>query len=174
VLAGAVLTPQPPALWGVTVIPYTEIMLPEGFMKRVQVDAEKGCWLWMGGKDMNGYGRYYLSEIGTKVYAHRYAYEAKHGPVPVGLVLDHFVCSTPQCCNPDHVRPVTIRENSLRSTRSVAAIHSQKIHCVNGHEFTPENTGRRPDNGTRYCKVCHQERKRARRAELRSQGIRPT
>lgn len=28
-----------------------------------------------------------------------------------------------------------------------------QTHCTNGHEFTTENTGRRP-NGNRFCKEC--------------------
>lgn len=31
---------------------------------------------------------------------------------------------------------------------------STRTHCVRGHEFTPENTGRK-SNGTRFCRECH-------------------
>lgn len=36
-----------------------------------------------------------------------------------------------------------------------------KTHCINGHEFTPENTYRRPDTGHRMCRACGRERKRS-------------
>lgn len=31
---------------------------------------------------------------------------------------------------------------------------SIQTHCINGHEFTAENTGRRT-NGNRFCRECH-------------------
>jgi hypothetical protein len=31
-----------------------------------------------------------------------------------------------------------------------------RTHCVNGHEFTPENTGR--DRNRRYCRICKRAR----------------
>lgn len=34
-----------------------------------------------------------------------------------------------------------------------AARHNVKSHCIRGHEFTIDNTGRN-SNGTRYCKEC--------------------
>lgn len=39
---------------------------------------------------------------------------------------------------------------------------SQQTHCVHGHEFTPENTGRKP-NGTRFCRECRRAYDRGRR-----------
>jgi len=48
-------------------------------------------------------------------------------------------------------------------------------HCVNGHEFTPENTGLKP-NGFRYCRACQRVRAAASlysRLSARSQSIQP-
>lgn len=39
---------------------------------------------------------------------------------------------------------------------------ARQTHCVHGHEFTPENTGRKP-NGTRYCRECRRANDRGRR-----------
>jgi hypothetical protein len=44
--------------------------------------------------------------------------------------------------------------------------HSSKTHCVNGHEFTPENTRvAKTGRGTkcRQCKACHAKRSRAKK-----------
>lgn len=35
--------------------------------------------------------------------------------------------------------------------------NSNKTHCVNGHEFTPENTYERPDGTGRHCRACMNE-----------------
>ncbi len=45
--------------------------------------------------------------------AHRVAYQLMIGQIGQGLVLDHL-CKNRRCCNPEHLEPVTIRENTLR------------------------------------------------------------
>ena len=42
------------------------------------------------------------------------------------------------------------------------SLQAKRTHCKWGHEFTPENTGRKP-NGTRYCKECRRAYDRKRR-----------
>jgi hypothetical protein len=44
-------------------------------------------------------------------------------------------------------------------------------HCVHGHEFTPENTGRRRD-GFRTCLACRRERDRKQKRKERAVGKR--
>ena len=39
---------------------------------------------------------------------------------------------------------------------------ANQTHCIHGHEFTPENTGRKP-NGTRFCRECFRNYDRGRR-----------
>lgn len=39
---------------------------------------------------------------------------------------------------------------------------ARQTHCIRGHEFTPENTGRKP-NGTRFCRECRRAHDRGRR-----------
>jgi hypothetical protein len=88
------------------------------------------------------------------------------GPVPDGLVLDHFACDNPPCVNPSHLRPVTHWENSSRGN-SPAAVNARKTHCKNGHEFTPENTGTLHGYG-RWCRECDRESSRKRRARRKA------
>lgn len=104
------------------------------------------CWLWMG-HIHDGYGR-----IGGKA-AHRVVYTIVKDDIPKGLQLDHL-CRNRRCVNPDHLEPVTQRENILRG-EGIAAINKRKTHCKNGHEFTPENTYIRGSrNGNRECMIC--------------------
>jgi len=141
------------------------------FMAKVRPN-KKGCWIWTGGLGRNSNGKFWLE--GEKRLAHRVAYEHWVGEIPEGLVLDHFVCNNPRCVNPEHVRPVTQRENLLRG-KTVAAKHLSKTHCINGHEFTPENTrytkkaytssaGGVATSGARKCRKCDAERARKYRA----------
>lgn len=78
-----------------------------------KVDKTDACWLWTGGHNGLGYGRFQLGRRGRLVYAHRYSYELAKGAIPDDLVIDHL-CRTSACVNPDHLEPVTIRENHMR------------------------------------------------------------
>jgi hypothetical protein len=67
------------------------------------------CWLWQLTTSDQGYGLE-RTRSGRMVKAHRVYYEAQHGPVPLGLQLDHL-CRVRHCVNPDHLEPVTGAEN---------------------------------------------------------------
>lgn len=70
-----------------------------------------GCWLWLGGTTVEGYGRFHLP--GREVRAHRYAYELLVATIPAGKTLDHL-CGWPACVRPSHLEPVTNAENLQR------------------------------------------------------------
>lgn len=127
--------------------------------------CENGCWEWVGAITVNGYGK--LWDGGRKVGAHRWMYEQKYGPVPEGLDLDHFYCDNRGCCNPDHVRPVTNRENVLRGKGHTAA-NAAKMHCPKGHHLSGDNLV--PSilrRGWRECRTCHNERARRYKTTVR-------
>lgn len=44
---------------------------------------------------------------------HRVMYSLFIGPIPEKLILDH-ICETRSCCNPFHLEPKTIRDNTHR------------------------------------------------------------
>jgi hypothetical protein len=136
----------------------------ERFMSHAEVDPDTDCWMWTGALRDGRYGAFSPEgRRGSLAMAHRWIYEQMVGPIPEGQQLDHFVCARTSCVNPDHVRPTSARENTVRST-GPAAINLAKTHCKNGHEFTPENT-RILSDGERRCRTCVRERMRAYRAE---------
>lgn len=119
------------------------------FHAKVAVD-ENGCWRWQGTIfQKTGYGSFWFE--GKSTLVHRWAYRRFVGEIPFGLQIDHL-CRVRDCCNPDHLEAVTPRENNRRST-SPTAKNAAKTHCVNGHEFTPENTYV-TKKGQRYCITC--------------------
>ena len=119
----------------------------EGYLNR---DGASGCWTWTGLTQPNGYGVFYVAK--RPLRAHRVSYELHVGPIPPGLQIDHL-CRVRNCVNPDHLEPVTARENSRRAMRT---------RCVNGHEFTAENTYMHA--GKRHCRTCRRIRQRGKEA----------
>lgn len=93
------------------------------------------CWIWPYSKNGNGYG---VIGKGKKIIdAHRFMFETILRPVPANCELDHL-CKNKLCVNPDHLEPVSHRENCLRGKqtkltpadvkiiRSMAGKHSQR------------------------------------------------
>ena len=74
-------------------------------------DPLSGCHIWHGPLK-SGYGRLVCqNRTGYAQYAHRIAWEMKHGPIPDGLILRHR-CNVRRCVNPDHLVPGTRSENN--------------------------------------------------------------
>lgn len=138
--------------------------LPPNITARISAEGTDGCWLWTGGKNPNGYGRVFDKGAGALRQAHRLVYERLVGPIPEGLQLDHL-CRVRNCVNPEHLEPVTARENTIRGDTGPGR-NARKTHCMRGHEFTPENTRIRP-NGSRMCRTCRALRRRHERAAAR-------
>ncbi len=131
-----------------------------------RVNKTETCWLWTAGLDAHGYGLFSdirMTNLRGRAAraAHRWSYEHFVGPVPEGLDLDHL-CRVRNCVRPDHLEPVTRRENLLRSPLTRTTINAAKTHCPQGHEYTPENTYLRPDDGSRQCCKCRKMRNDAR------------
>lgn len=134
--------------------------IPPHLRVLARVRDEGGCWVFTGCLNRHGYG-HVMRHDGGAVLAHRIMYEALVGPIPTGLTLDHL-CRNRACVNPEHLEPVTHRENILRG-EGLAAKQARRTHCIHGHEFTPENTRVTPRQ--RVCRACERAagaRKRAR------------
>jgi hypothetical protein len=127
------------------------------FFERIAFGDE--CWEWQGARDPDGYGS--ISCGKTTMRAHRLSYELHVGPIPNGLTLDH-TCNNPSCVRPDHLEPVTSRENVIRANKRRGPSHA----CRRGHEFDAENTYVDP-SGVRVCRACRRLRKKRRHEQLK-------
>ena len=125
-----------------------------------RIDASGDCWLWTGCTS-DGYGRFSVN--GVSRLAHRVVWELLTGS-EAPETLDHL-CRVRNCVNPDHLEPVSQRENLLRGYGATSR-NARKRKCANGHPFTPENTYQRPSRPLeRECRECLKRRARERARE---------
>ena len=120
-------------------------------LDKTTFNTETGCWEWTAARMRNGYGAFRIPGVAS--HAHRAAYLLIVGSIPDGLHLDHL-CRNRLCVNPDHLEPVTQRENNRRAAAVVT-------HCPRGHEYTTANTYFR-SRGSRDCRTCNRDRVRFR------------
>ncbi len=120
---------------------------------KIGAEDENGCWPWLlapqGKAEGPKYGRFWSQN--RQVVAHRVVYELLIGPVPDGLTLDHL-CRNTMCVNPNHLEPVTSKENSLRGTNPFAE-NARKTHCQAGHPLSGDNL-KINSQGNRMCRAC--------------------
>ncbi len=131
------------------------------FDSHVGVNLDSDCWLWAGATLPHGYGQF---RDGDKVWkAHRWSYTYAKGPIPNGLQLDHL-CRVRNCVNPDHLEPVTAKENSMRG--DTGKNNADKTHCPHGHLYSGDNLYIRPDKA-RACNICKRKATATWRNKLR-------
>jgi hypothetical protein len=132
---------------------YPRRSFEERFWAKVDRRGPGECWPWLASKDSYGYGM--DRRDGRTTHAHRISYELLVGPIPPGLVLDHFrlnpgprqaPCSR-ACVNPSHAEPATNAENVLRGG-GITATHARKTRCPGGHVYDKKR------RGGRACRRC--------------------
>lgn len=79
-----------------------------------RVNKTESCWLWTGGVDKDGYGKFQItiSNVAPKqlhVRAHRYSFLLEHGRWPDEVSLHS--CHNPRCVNPAHINDGTQSQN---------------------------------------------------------------
>lgn len=144
--------------------------LPQYIQDKITFSPEPGCWAWRGRIEKVGYGR--VKYCGRPRSTHKLIYELLVGPVPDGLQLDHL-CRNRNCCNPQHLEPVTARENTIRGV-GPSAINYKKTHCSQGHSLEGENlVVKTKKSGTpeRVCRICRNETARRGRRNFSPEQI---
>lgn len=104
-----------------------------------KVDQSGDCWLWTGARsgirgNRGGYGQ--IGVGGRVIYTHRFAYELLKGPIPASMTLDHRPTCPKHCCNPDHLRPATNKQNLENRAGAQSNNHSSGIRGVSWDKTT--------------------------------------
>lgn len=70
------------------------------------------CWIWTGGTDGNGYGKFRPDPKKESKWkkAHRYAWELRFGAIPAGKLIRHQ-CDNPPCVRWSHLLKGTHADN---------------------------------------------------------------
>ena len=134
------------------------------FNERWIGEPNSGCWIWTAGCVGNGYASMVDQETKKQIVAHRFSYGYFKGTIPDGLELDH-TCRVRCCVNPDHLEPVTRKENLHRSPIWLG----NRTECPHGHAYNAENTYFRKLDSSPRCRVCDRKR-HARYRKLRVRG----
>ena len=118
-----------------------------------------GCWIWMGRRNVKGYGSFGIGQKKTAP-AHRVAWVLVNGPLEATtLVLHSRACVSRACVRPDHLRCGTQKENMA----DVSALgrwpahrtnhNTKKTHCDNGHPLSGPTCLITPHR--RRCLICY-------------------
>ncbi|WP_405373373.1 MULTISPECIES: HNH endonuclease signature motif containing protein [unclassified Microbacterium] len=110
-------------------------------IRRSIAEGQGGCWLWTRSRSRDGYG---WTSLDDKTYqAHRLVFRLLRGEPDAGQVLDHL-CRVRHCVNPDHLEPVSPRENLARSPLTPTGMGDT---CIKGHPLSKWH-------GQRRCVTC--------------------
>ena len=137
----------------------------ERLMEKLVFQPETHCIEFTGSLYKHGgYGQFHGgADLPGVIYAHRAAYILWNGPIPDGMQIDHR-CDNPKCCNPQHLWPVTPKQNIMfaRTKMRANSPNTQKTECPRGHQYD-----RTRPNGYRWCSTCAKEQqKRSRSREV--------
>lgn len=112
------------------------------FWARVRKDVpgplDTPCWIWTGFvRKRDGYGQLWFAGKNTAPHLVSLLLHGRSAP-PNEPFADHM-CRTPLCCNPEHLRYVTPRVNTLENNDNFAAVNARKTHHKCGRPFAGEN-----------------------------------
>jgi hypothetical protein len=151
------------------------------FWSKVDVKSDIECWEWKAKAQTSlGYGLINAGRKNGLFKAHRVAYFICKGFIPNGMWVLHS-CDNPKCCNPNHLRAGTPKENTmdciLRNRKTNPPIkygekhHNAKLTSQDLNEIVLDKRTYR-ELSIQY-KVSHQTIYRIKKRKTRKNEIEP-
>jgi len=98
------------------------------FYANVLLPDERGCMIWSGYKNKQGYG--HLRGFDEKmILAHRFSYALHFGPFDSSLCVLHH-CDNPSCVSPEHLFLGTRKDNMQDCSRKGRIGGTAKINIL--------------------------------------------
>lgn len=137
-----------------------DALLVERFWAKTMPEPNSGCWLWMFAVDEGGYGKFQITNHGAgpkqfHVRAHRFALALRLGKWPGDYVLHR--CDNPCCCNPDHLREGTQKENIADMDRRARRGRKPLSTYLRGDKHPLRADPARAARGERHGSKVHPE-----------------
>lgn len=131
-------------------------------IKRIEENSvyepNTGCLLWTKSCHKFGYGWIRVNK--KTLMLHRVVYELNNGSIPANKIVMHK-CDTPSCCNINHLKLGTKKDNSIDMSSKNRWNNQYKgkeiTHCIRGHEYTKKNTYISLNKGNKNCRQCSAE-----------------
>ena len=120
---------------------YRPITLAMDFWSHI--DMTGNCWIWLAGKDGEGYG--VVSVNNKQVKAHRFAYQSAFGPLTADKPFVLHSCDNPSCVNPAHLFAGTNKDNMDDMNRK--GRHARQFGDQNPARMHPERMPRGEGHG---------------------------
>jgi hypothetical protein len=132
--------------------------------------GESPCIEEGGGRarDRDGYARasIWIGGCITHLIPHRVSFEKAWGITLKPEQVVRHTCDNTSCVNPLHLQVGTHGDNARdRVVRGRGGVndYANATHCINGHEFSEENTWHSKTRQLRKCRACRRERDRGMR-----------
>lgn len=117
-----------------------EIRMTARSERRLLVADLGECIVFTGAVNSGGYGC--IAVGGKTLLVHRVAWELAHGPIPVGMEIDHLCCVR-ACFHLQHLEVVTPDENKRRSAARRNGRCRRGLHPLSDVGSVPYATGQR-------------------------------
>jgi len=124
------------------------------------------CINWEGSVLRSGYGQ--LTHEGKHQVAHRFFFEKYVEQIAPGMWVLHK-CDNRLCVNPKHLyqgTPIDNRADMLDRSRWNHPWRKRST-CAKGHDYETGGFYLSKSDGSRVCRTCQREAKRAQRAVLK-------
>lgn len=92
------------------------------------VPQESGCINWTGHTDKDGYG--ILTFNRKNVKAHRHAWLLAGNSIPEGHLMRHKCVKNRACCNVEHLRTGTAKDNSQDAVADETLTRGEKVNTA--------------------------------------------